>query len=62
MQQTSYRPPAPRGRGGGTSEEGLVLNQGDCSAYSMEEDKGHTTRMCQVTIQKQKEIAEDEAR
>jgi hypothetical protein len=26
------------------------------------EDKGHTTRMCQVTIQKQNEIAEDEAR
>ena len=26
------------------------------------EDKGHTTRMCHVTIQKQKEIAEAEAR
>jgi hypothetical protein len=26
------------------------------------EDKGHTTRMCQITIQKQKEIAEAEAR
>jgi hypothetical protein len=26
------------------------------------EDKGHTTRMCQVTIEKQKEIAEAEAR
>jgi hypothetical protein len=26
------------------------------------EDKGHTTIMCQITIQKQKEIAEDEAR
>jgi hypothetical protein len=26
------------------------------------EDKGHTTRTCQVTIQKQKEIAEAEAR
>jgi hypothetical protein len=25
------------------------------------EDKGHTTRMCQVTIQKQKEIVEAEA-
>ena len=25
------------------------------------EDKGHTTRMCHVTIQKQKEIAEAEA-
>jgi hypothetical protein len=26
------------------------------------EDKGHTTRMCHITIQKQKEIAEAEAR
>jgi hypothetical protein len=26
------------------------------------EDKGHTTRTCQVTIQKQKEIVEAEAR
>jgi hypothetical protein len=26
------------------------------------EDKGHTTRTCQVTIQKQKEIAKAEAR
>jgi hypothetical protein len=26
------------------------------------EDKGHTTRTCQITIQKQKEIAEAEAR
>jgi hypothetical protein len=26
------------------------------------EDKGHTTIMCQITIQKQKEIAEAEAR
>jgi hypothetical protein len=35
MKQTSYRPPAPRGRGGEASEEGLVLNLGDCSTYSM---------------------------
>jgi hypothetical protein len=41
QQQSSFRPPAPRGSG---------------------EDKGHTTRMCQITIQKQKEIAEAEAR
>jgi hypothetical protein len=27
-----------------------------------DEDKGHTTRTCHVTIQKQKEIAEAEAR
>jgi hypothetical protein len=35
MQQTSYRPPALRDRGGGALEEGLVLNPGDCSAYSV---------------------------
>jgi hypothetical protein len=35
MQQTFYRPPAPRGRGGGTSEEGMLINPGDCSAYSV---------------------------
>jgi hypothetical protein len=35
MQQTSYRPPAPSGRGGEASEEGLALNLGDCSAYSV---------------------------
>jgi hypothetical protein len=35
MQQTSYRPPAPRGTGGEASEEGMVINPGNCSAYSM---------------------------
>jgi hypothetical protein len=35
MQQTSYRPPAPRGRGGEASEEGMVIIPGDCSAYSV---------------------------
>jgi hypothetical protein len=44
QQQSSFRPPAPRGRGA----RGLFCG----------EDKGHTTRMCHVTIQKQKEIAE----
>ena len=33
MQKTSYRPPAPRCRGGEASEDGLALNPGDCSAY-----------------------------
>jgi hypothetical protein len=33
MQQTSYRPPAPRGRGGEASEEGMVISPGDCFAY-----------------------------
>jgi hypothetical protein len=35
MQQTSYRLPAPRGRGGEVSKEDLALSPGDCSAYSV---------------------------
>jgi hypothetical protein len=35
MQQTSYRPPALRGRGGKASEEGMVISLGNCSAYSV---------------------------
>jgi hypothetical protein len=63
MQQTSYRPPAPRGRGGRSLSGGRFSNQPRklfCLFYG--EDKGHTTRMYHVTIQKQKEIAEAEAR
>jgi hypothetical protein len=52
LQQTSYRPPAPRGKGGrsfggrfGTQPRKLF-----CLFYG--EDKGYTTRTCQVTIQK----------
>jgi hypothetical protein len=61
-QQSSFRPPAPRGRGG-RSFGGRYNSQPRrlfCLFYG--EDKGHTTRTCQVTIQKQKEIAEAEAR
>jgi hypothetical protein len=61
MQHTSYRPPAPRGRGGRSFSGGRFGNQPRmlyCLFYG--EDKGHTTRTCQVTIQKQKEIAEAE--
>jgi hypothetical protein len=59
--QSSFRPPAPRGRGA----RGFEGRFGDqprkiyCLFYG--EDKGHTTGMCQITIQKQKEIAEAEA-
>jgi hypothetical protein len=62
IQQTSYRPPALRG-GGGRSFGGRFGTQ-PRRLFSLfyGEDKGHTTRMCQVTIQKQKEIAEAEAR
>jgi hypothetical protein len=62
QQQSSFRPPAPRGRGA----RGFGGRYGDqrkkiyclfCGEY-----KGHTTRMCKITIQKQKEIAEAKAR
>jgi hypothetical protein len=60
-QQSSSRSPAPRGRGA----RGIGGRYGDQprKIYCLfcREDKGHTTRMCQITIQKQKEIAEAEA-
>jgi hypothetical protein len=63
MQQTFFRPPAPRGRGGRGFSGGRFGNQPRKLYYLFcGEDKGHTTRTCQVTIQKQKEIAEAEAR
>jgi hypothetical protein len=62
QQQSSFRPPAPRGRGA----RGFGGRFGDQprKIYCLfcGEDKGHTPRMCHVTIQKQKEIAEAEAR
>jgi hypothetical protein len=58
QQQSSFRPPAPRGRGFG-GRYGDQPRRLYCLFYG--EDKGHTTRTCQVTIQKQKEIAEAEA-
>jgi hypothetical protein len=58
QQQSYLRPPAPRGRG----VRGFGGRFGDQprKIYCLfcGEDKGHTTRMCHVTIQKQKEIAE----
>jgi hypothetical protein len=61
-QQTYYRPPSLRGRGG-RSCGGRYGNQSRKLFYLFcSEDKGHTTRTCQVTVHKQKEIAETEAR
>jgi hypothetical protein len=58
QQQSSFRPPAPRGRGA----RGFGGRFGDQprKIYCLfcGEGKGHTTRMCHVTIQKQKELAE----
>jgi hypothetical protein len=61
-QQSSFRPPAQRGRwdrsfGGRYGDQPRKLF---CLFYG--EDKGHTTRTCQVTIQKQKEIVKAKAR
>jgi hypothetical protein len=63
MHQTSNRPQAPRGRGGRSFSGGRFGNQSR-KLYCLfcGEDKGHTMRTCQVTIQKQKEIVEAEAR
>jgi hypothetical protein len=62
QQQSSFRPPTPRGRGA----RGFGGRYGDQprKIYCLfcGEDKGHTSRMCQFTILKQKEIAEAEAR
>jgi hypothetical protein len=61
-QQSSFRPPAPRGRGG-RSFRGRYRDQPRrLFCLFCGEDKGHNPRTCQVTIQKQKEIAEVEAR
>jgi hypothetical protein len=52
QQQSSFRPPAPRGRGA----RGFGGRYGDQprKIYCLfcGKDKGHTTRMCQITIQK----------
>jgi hypothetical protein len=61
MQQSSYRPPAPRGRGGRSFGEGFSSQPRRLFYLFCGEDKGDTTRTCQVSIQKQK-IAKAEAR
>jgi hypothetical protein len=61
-QQSSYRPPAPRGRGGRSFGGRFSSQPRRLFCLFCGEDKGHTTRTCQVTTQKQKEIAEAEAR
>ena len=60
--QSSFRPPAPRGRGGRSFGGRYGDQPRRLFCLFCYEDKGHTTRTCQVTIQKQKEIAEAEAR
>jgi hypothetical protein len=61
QQQSSFRPLAQRGRG--ASGFGGRYRDQASKIYCLfcGEDKGHNTRTCQFTIQKQKEIAEAEA-
>jgi hypothetical protein len=42
----------------GASEEDMGISPKKIYCLFCGEDKGHTTRTCQITIQKQKEIAE----
>jgi hypothetical protein len=62
VQQSSFRPPAPRGRGGRSFRGRYGDQPRTLFCLFCGEDKGHTTRTCQVMIQKQKEIVEAEAR
>jgi hypothetical protein len=61
-QQSSFRPPVPRGRGGRSFRGRYGDQPRRLFCLFCGKDKGHTTRTCLVTIQKQKEIAEAEAR
>ena len=61
-QQNTFGPPTLRGGRGGRSFGGRFNSQlRKLFCLSCGEDKGHTTRTCQVTIQEHKELAEDEA-
>jgi hypothetical protein len=62
QQQSSLRPPSPRGRGSRGFRERYGDQPRKLYCLFCGEDKGHTRRTCQVTIQKQKEIDEAEAR
>jgi hypothetical protein len=61
-QYSSFRPPAPRGRGGRSFGGRFNSQLRILFCLFCGEDKGHTTRTYQVKIQKQKEIARAEAR
>jgi hypothetical protein len=62
QQQSFFRPPAPRGRGARGFGERYGDQPRKIYCLFCGKDKGHTTRTCQITILKQKEIAEAEAR
>jgi hypothetical protein len=52
-QQSSFRPPAPRGRGGRSFGGRFSSKPRRLFCLFYGEDKGHTTRTCQITVQKQ---------
>ena len=52
QQQISFRPPAPRGRGARGFRGRFRDQPRRIYCLFCGEDKGHTTRMCHVTIQK----------
>jgi hypothetical protein len=56
QQQSSFRPPAPRGRGGRSFGGRYGDQPRKIYCLFCGEDKGHTTRTCQITIQKQKRL------
>jgi hypothetical protein len=60
MHQPSYRPPAPRGRGRSLSGGRFGKQPRKLFCLFCGEDKGHTTRTCQVTIQKQAEARQNQ--
>jgi hypothetical protein len=60
-QQSSFRPLAPRGRGGRSFRGRYGDQPRRLFCLFCGKDKGHTTRTYQITIQKQKEIAEAKA-
>jgi hypothetical protein len=62
QQQSSFSPPTPRGIGARGFRRRFGYQPRKIYYLFCGEDKGHTTRMCQITIQKQKEIAEAETR
>jgi hypothetical protein len=60
-QQSSFRPPAPRGRGGRSFGGRFNSQPKRLFCLFCGEDKVHITRTCQVTLHKQKEIAKAKA-
>jgi hypothetical protein len=62
LQECSKPPTGHQGRGGRSFGGRFSTQPRRLFCLCCGEDKGHTTRTCQVTIQKQKEIVEAEAR